>query len=179
MRRQKHISEKYRIKLVPRLPSSHFLSENARGRGWYRTTRRGYYAPRLIIRQLSCHKSGIQACFTWKFIHHIQTDVPVLQCFTKERLNITFTANANLYHVTKFPITCSLLFIISTHKLEVTFYQLELFWAVFTFSFSILRRLPLAIYMKLKLSNREWLSKNWQVKKDISRFHQHSQYELM
>ena len=41
-----------------------------------------------------------------------------------ERLGITLTSNrkhANLYHVTKFPFVCHLLFSISTHKLVVSY----------------------------------------------------------
>ena len=50
-------------------------------------------------------------------------------------------ANANLYHVTKFPYTCRLLFFISTQKYVVprNFLSIRIFWAVFICSFSILR----------------------------------------
>ena len=58
-----------------------------------------------------------------------------------ERLHVSMTANVNLYHVTKFPYTCRLLFFISTQKYVVprNFLSIRIFWAVFICSFSILR----------------------------------------
>ena len=69
--------------------------------------------------------------------------------------------NVNLYHVTKFPFTCRLLFINSTHKLVVSrnFLNhkncLELFLSVhlrFWEISNLIWRLPFAVYVKLKLS---------------------------
>ena len=70
-----------------------------------------------------------------------------------ERLHVsmTFTSNANLYHVTKFPYTCRLPFFISTQFL-IEFFELFLsahflFWEILNFN------LTFAVYVKLKLSN--------------------------
>ena len=78
-----------------------------------------------------------------------------------EKLSLTLTlkGNANLYHVTKFPLTCRLLFIISTHKFIVSPFLSAyfLFWEIPNLN------LTFAVYVKLKLSVVRASDSNFQV----------------
>ena len=79
-----------------------------------------------------------------------------------ERLSITFTSNANLYHVTKFPLYLSITvhyFYTEISSFTQSFIHRncsELFLSLLIFSFekfsTWIWRLPFAVYVKLKLS---------------------------